>query len=258
MTASESAKVPAVERALAVLEILAESKRGFSISEMARRLGVPKSSIHLILTTLERRGYLLKNTQSRRYFVGLKLVSLAHVALDGFEVRQRAVPFLLSLAAKTGLTVHMAVLEGNEAVLIERIESPGLVKLNTWVGQRMHVNCTAVGKVLSAFLSEEEFKRTVQAKRLIKHNQNTISSVGKLREELNRVRAAGYAVDDEEEEVGVRCVGAPVFDHSGRAVAAVSVAGTTSQIPSGSIEGLARLLRDTGYRISAELGYGRH
>jgi DNA-binding IclR family transcriptional regulator len=257
MPAPENTKVPAVERALAVLEILAESKRGFSISEMARRLGVPKSSIHLILATLERRGYLVKNPQSRRYFVGLKLVSLAHVALDGFEVRQRAVPFLLSLAAKTGLTVHMAVLEGHEAVLIERIESSGLVKLNTWIGQRMHVNCTALGKVLSAFLPEEEFKRTVQAMRLIKHNQKTISSVGKLREELNRVRAAGYAVDDEEEEVGVRCVGAPVFDHSGRAVAAVSVAGTTSQIPSASIDGLAELVRDTGYRISAELGHGR-
>jgi DNA-binding IclR family transcriptional regulator len=257
MPVAEQAKVPAVERALAVLEILAESKRGFSISEMARRLGVAKSSIHLILTTLERRGYLLKNPQSRRYFVGLKLVSLAQVALDGFEVRERAVPFLLSLAAKTGLSVHMAVLEGNEAVLIERIESPGLVKLNTWVGQRMHINCTAVGKVLTAFLSEEEFKRTVQAKRLIKHNQNTISSIGKFREELSRVRAAGYAVDDEEEEVGVRCVGAPVFDHSNRVVAALSVAGTTTQIPENRIKELARLVQDTGTRISRELGYAR-
>jgi DNA-binding IclR family transcriptional regulator len=257
MPASESTKVPAVERALAVLEVLAESKRGFSISEMARRLGVPKSSIHLILATLERRGYLVKNPQSRRYFVGLKLVSLAHVALDGFELRQRAVPFLLALAAKTGLTVHMAVLEGNEAVLIERIESPGLVKLNTWVGQRMHVNCTAVGKVLSAYLTEEEFKRTIQTKRLIKHNQNTISSLGRLREELNRVRAAGYAVDDEEEEVGVRCVGAPVFDQTARAVAAVSVAGTTSQIPADGIERLAALVQEAGIRISRELGNAR-
>jgi DNA-binding IclR family transcriptional regulator len=255
MAVDEGTKVPAVERALAALELLAESKRGFSISEMARRLGVPKSSTHLILTTLERRGYLVKNPQSRRYFVGLKLVSLAHVALDGFELRQRAVPFLLSLATQTGLTVHMAVLEGNEAVLIERIESPGFVKLNTWVGQRMHVNCTAVGKVLVAFIPEEEFKRKVQAKRLIKHNQNTISSIGKLRDELNKVRAAGYAIDDEEEEVGVRCVGAPVFDQSGRAVAAVSVAGTTSQIPAEGIEGLAKLVRDTGWRISRELGH---
>jgi DNA-binding IclR family transcriptional regulator len=255
MPDSDSTKVPSVERALAVLEILAESKRGFSISEMARRLGVPKSSIHLILTTLERRGYLVKNPQSRRYFVGLKLVSLAYLALDGFEVRERAVPFLLSLAAKTGLGVHMAVLEGNEAVLIERIESPGLVKLNTWVGQRMHVNCTALGKALVAFLPEEEFKRTVQAKRLIKHNQNTISSMVKFREELTRVRAAGYAVDDEEEEVGVRCVGAPVFDHLDRVVAALSVAGTTTQIPGNRIEELARLVQDTGTRISRELGY---
>jgi DNA-binding IclR family transcriptional regulator len=256
MTSFELAKVPALERALAALEILSESKHGFSISEMARRLGVPKSSIHLILTTLERRGYLLKNPQSRRYSMGLKLVGLARMALDGLQLRQQAIPFLLSLAAKTGLTVHMGVLESGEAVLIERIECPGLVKLNTWVGQRMHVNCTALGKALIAFLPEEEFKRTIQPRRLIKHNQNTISSMAKLREELNRVRLLGYAVDDEEEEVGVRCVGAPIFDHHGRVAAALSVAGTTVQIPAGEVEGLARLVQDTAGKISQELGYG--
>lgn len=257
MPPAEVMKVPAVERALAVLEILAESKRGFSISEMARRLKAPKSSIHLIVTTLERRGYLLKNQQSRRYFIGLKLVSVARLALDSFELRQQAMPFLLSLAAKTGLTVHMAVLEGNEAVLIERIESPGLVKLNTWIGQRMHVNCTALGKALVAFLSDEEFKRTVQTRRLIKHNQNTISSIAKLRDDLSRVRALGYAVDDEEEEVGVRCVGAPIFDYTGRTAAALSVAGTSVQIPAGDVEHLAKLVQETAGRISRELGYGR-
>lgn len=253
----EGAKVPAVERALAVLEILSDSRRGFSISEMARRLKVPKSSTHLILTTLERQGYLLKNPQSRKYSVSLKLVSLARVALDGFELRQRAMPFLLSLAADTALTVHMAVLEGSEAVLIERLESPGLVKLNTWIGQRMHINCTALGKALVAFLPEEEFKRTFQARRLIKHNQNTISSAARLREELIRVRSLGYAVDDEEEEVGVRCVGAPIFERNGKVAAAVSVAGTTVQIPERQVTVLAKSVQETASRISRELGFGR-
>lgn len=257
MTVIDVPKVPAVERALGVLEILSECKRGFSVSEMARRMRVPKSSIHLILTTLEHRGYLLKNPQSCRYSVGLKLVSLARLALDGFNLRQQAVPFLLPLAAKTGLTVHMAILEGSEAVLIERIESSGLVKLNTWVGQRMHVNCTALGKALAAFLSEEEFKRLVQNRRLIKHNQNTINSMARLRDELRRVRSVGYAVDDEEEEVGVRCVGAPVFDYSRRVVAALSLAGTTVQIPEGQVGTLARMVQETAAKISRELGYGR-
>lgn len=257
MLAAEEMKVPAVDRALAVLEILSESKRGFSISELARRLKAPKSSIHLIVTTLEQRGYLLKNQQSRRYFVGLKLVSLARLALDSFELRQQAMPFLLPLAAKTGLTVHMAVLEGNEAVLIERIESPGLVKLNTWIGQRMHVNCTALGKALVAFLPDDEFKRRVQMRRLIKHNQNTISSITKLRDDLSQVRSLGYAVDDEEEEVGVRCIGAPIFDYTGRTASALSVAGTTIQIPAGDVERLAKLVQETAGKISRELGYGR-
>ena len=165
--------------------------------------------------------------------------------------------FLLELAAKTGLTVHMAVLVGSEAVLIERIDSHGLVKLDTWVGMRMHVHCSAVGKVLIAFLPDEEFRRIVQPKRLIKHNQNTISSMPKLREELARVRHAGFAIDDEEEEIGVRCAGAPVFDRSHAVVAAVSVAGTVTQIPANQVEELGKLVRGAALKISWRLGYGQ-
>lgn len=256
MSASKTGKVPAVDRAFAALELLAKSKGGLSISGVARQLKIPKSSMHLIMTTLEDRGYLWKDLPSRKYFVSLRLTDLARVALEGFELRERSKHFLLDLAAKTGLTVHMAVLEGSEAVLIEIIQSPGRVKLDTWVGQRMHVHCTAVGKALLAFVSEEQFKRTIQGKRLIKHNPYTICSTAKLRDELNKIRAAGYAVDNEEEEVGVRCVGAPIFDHSGRVVAAISVAGTTAQIPLDRIEKVAECVRDTAERISRTVGYG--
>jgi DNA-binding IclR family transcriptional regulator len=255
MSVSKTGKVPAVDRAFATLELLAASNGGLSISTVARRLKAPKSSIHLIMTTLEDRGYLRKDLPSRKYFVGLRITDLARVTLEGFEVRKLSRHLLVDLAAKIGLTVHMAVLEGSEAVLIERIQSPGLVQLDTWVGQRMHVNCTAVGKALLAYLSEEEFKRTIQGRRLIKHNQYTICSIAKLRDELNRIRAAGYAVDDEEEEIGVRCIGAPIFDHTGKVIAAISAAGTTAQIPLDRMEKIAKCVRDTAGRISLTLGY---
>jgi DNA-binding IclR family transcriptional regulator len=256
MSASKTGKVPAIDRAFAALELLADSKGGLSVSEIARRLKLPKSSTHLIITTLEDHGYLWKDLSSHKYFVGLKLSHLAQVTLEGLELRERAKGFLKDLATKIGLTVHLAILEGSEAVLIEKIQAPGIVKLDTWVGQRMHLNCTAVGKALLAFLSEEEFERTLHGRRLIKHNHYTISSIPELRDEMKKVKAAGYALDNEEEEVGVRCLGAPIFDHTGRVAAAISVAGTTVQLPWDQTEKVAEIVRDTARKISWTLGYG--
>lgn len=179
-----------------MLELLAQSRRGFSVSEISRRLALPKSSIHLILTTLERRGYLQKSSQTGKYRFGLRLVSLSRTALESLELREEAKPLLEVLMRKTGLTVHMAILERNEAVIIEKVEPPGLIQLATWIGRRMGVNCTGAGKALIAFLPEDEFNREIRAKGLAKHNHKTIVSLNKLRQELARVRELGHAGSD--------------------------------------------------------------
>jgi DNA-binding IclR family transcriptional regulator len=254
MTGSRGYAVPSIERALTVLEFLAHSRRGFSISEMSRRLGIPKSSTHLILTTLERRGFLQKNTQTGRYCFGLQLVSLSRSALENLDLREEAKPFLQSLMRKTGLTVHLAVLERNEAVIIEKVEAPGLLKLATWIGRRLDVNCTGVGKALIAFLPEDEFDRLIRAKSFARHNDRTIISISAMKRELAGVRQLGYAFDDEEDEVGLRCVGAPIFDANQKTVAAVSVAGTTSQIPVERVSALATTVKQAAEELSARLG----
>lgn len=257
MAAAKTGKVPAVERAFAALELLAESKGGLSMSAVAHRLQAPKSSIHLIMRTLEDQGYLWKDQTSRKYFIGLRFIDLAGAAGSrGFELRERSKHLLLNLTRKLGLTVDMGVLEGSQAVLIEVVQSPGVAKLDTWVGHRMDLNCTALGKALLAFVSEGEFERIFQGKRLVRHNQNTICSIRKLRDELSKVRAAGYAVNHEEEEIGICSVGAPVFDHSGQVVAAISVDGTTAELAEDSIDKVAESVRDTAERISRSLGYG--
>ena len=256
MAAAKTGKVPAVDRAFATLELLAESKGGLSMSAVAHRLQAPKSSIHLIMRTLEDQGYLWKDQTSRKYFIGLRLIDLAGAGSRGFELRERSKHLLLNLTRKLGLTVDMGVLEGSQAVLIEVVQSPGVAKLDTWVGHRMDLNCTALGKALLAFVSEEEFERIFQGKRLVRHNQNTICSIRKLRDELSKVRAAGYAVNHEEEEIGICSVGAPVFDHSGQVVAAISVDGTTADLGEDSIDKVAESVRGTAERISRSLGYG--
>jgi DNA-binding IclR family transcriptional regulator len=247
--------VPSIERALSVLECLAEAKRGFSLSEIARRLRIPKSSVHLILSTLERRGFLQKNVNTGRYCFGLRLVSLSRNAIENLDLREEARPFLHSLMEESGFTVHLAVMERDEAVIIDKVEAPGLVRLASWIGRRLDVNCTGVGKVLLAFLPDDELDRLLKTKEFARHNSRTIFSKSALKRELLRVKQSGYSFDDEEDEPGVRCIGAPVFDQDGKAVAAISIAGISSQIASNRVPILATLVKRVAGNISARLGY---
>lgn len=248
-----SGGVPALERALTVLESLAQSRKGYSASELSRRLSLPKSSVHLILRTLERRGYLQKQASGGRYRFGLKLVALSRAALDGVELRDEGRAALNNLVARTGLTGHMGVLERSEIVIIERIESTSPVRVVSWVGRRMDVNSTAVGKALIAYLPDSEFEAQVRPSQLSRHNDRTIGTLAALRRELDRVRQLGYSTCDEEDEVGVRCVGAPILNAAGHSVAAISVSGTTTQIPVERIPELGEQVKATAAEISARL-----
>jgi DNA-binding IclR family transcriptional regulator len=251
-----SGGVPALERALTVLECLSQSRKGYSVSELSRRLALPKSSVHLILRTLERRGYLQKQSAGGRYKFGMKLIALSRTALDGVELRDEARPSLAALAQQTGLTVHMGVLERSEIVIIERIESATAIRVVSWIGRRLDVNSTAVGKALIAYLPEAAFEAEVRASQLTRHNDRTIASMTALRRELERVRQLGYAVCDEEDEIGVRCVGAPILNHTSHAIAAISVAGTTTQIPPERVAELGSQVKAAANDISARVQRG--
>lgn len=252
MTATKTPSVPALDNALRVLELLANSKTGLSLSELTRRLEIPKSSTHCLLVTLERRGYLHRNDRNR-YLFGLKLFSLANTALRGLELRETAAPFLRALAARTGLTVHLAMLEQHEAVLVEKVEPAGVFKLATWLGKRMDVHCTALGKALIAYLPEEELEAMVAERGLPRHNENTICSLRRLRENLARARSQGYVIDDEEDEIGTRCIGVPVFGPGGVVKASISVSGTTSEITNDNLTFVAERLVETAAAISGVL-----
>ena len=252
MTAVKTPSVPALENALSVLELLAHSKAGLSLSELTRRLEIPKSSAHCLLVTLERRGYLHKNERNR-YLFGLKFFSMANTALRGLELREKAAPFLRSLMARTRLTVHLAMLEQHEAVLVEKVEPAGVFKLATWLGKRMDLHCTALGKALMAYMPEEELEAMVHERGLPRHNENTICSLRRLKENLAKARKQGYVIDDEEDEIGTRCIGAPVFGAGEAVAAAVSVSGTTAEITNENLVFVAERLMECAASISALL-----
>src|SRR5580704_227242 len=136
MNGGATPSAPAVERILSILELLSVTKSGLTLPELSRRLGLPKSSTYCLLVTQERRGYLLRNNRTHRYMFGLKLFSLANMALSGVELRENAASFLHPLMEWSRLTVHMAIIEDHEAVLIEKVEPPGLVRLAGGAGRR--------------------------------------------------------------------------------------------------------------------------
>lgn len=236
-----------------VLEFLARSKRGASLSSVSRSLALPKSSTYLVLKTLEQEGYLQRSVRSGKFCFGVRLVRLCRSALANLDLREVARPCLTDLMRQTGITVHLAVLEGNEAVIIDRISPPGSSAGADWVSRRLDVNCTGVGKALAAFLPEEQLEELITAQRFARHNDNTIVSVPGLKRELSKVREQGYALDDEEDEIGVRCVGVPILDGNQRALAAISLAGTTEQIPLEKVRALALALKQTATEISFQL-----
>ena len=258
MSSLQTPSVPALERGLAILEIVAKSRNGYTFSQLAERLEFPKSSVHALLVTLERLGYLQQMESTGRYVTGLNLVRIATAASHGITLRQKAGPVLCDLTQRTGLTAHMAILEHNEAILVAKVEPSGTIPVATWLGKRIDYHCTSMGKALIAWLAEDEVRQLVKERRMLRHNENTICTLERLKAELLRTRKVGYAVDDEEEEIGIRCVGVPVIDGSGEVAAAISVSGTVQQIRPEDMPRLGTLLQGAAHDMSQRLSATTH
>ncbi len=254
LPAPATQSVPALEKALSILQMLASSRSGLSLQEIVQKSGLPRSSVHCILVTLQRQDLLYRNESTSRYMFGLKLFSLANMAISGLKLRDQAAPFLYNLMHQTQLTVHMAILERNEAVLVAKVDAPGVVRMATWLGKRMELHCTGLGKALICYWDQERLDALIGEHGLPRHNDNTIASIKRLKLELQKAAERGYAIDDEEDEIGLRCIGVPVFDHAGIVTAAISVAGTTSQITAENVGETAKRVISAAAEISHVLG----
>lgn len=238
--AKSTPSVPSVERVFVILEVLAKSRTGLTLRELAAICGLPKSSVHCIILTLQRSGYLHRNPRTSRYLFGRKLLMLANSALSGLELREHAEPYMRELARRTRLRVHLGILELNEVVVVAKVDPcPGVRNIASWVGKRLELHCTALGKALICNWSEADVGRLAREHTLSRHNDNTISTLKRLQEELAAVRRAGYSVDDEEDVLGFRCVGAPIYGGGGEIVAAMSVSGATSEITAENLKLIA-------------------
>src|SRR5207244_6187603 len=199
-----------------ISEVVEQRREGHTNAEISHKLGIPKSSASYILRTLEKRSYLRREAETGRYRLGLKILSLGGDEQANLDIADVALPFMRSLVERIHLTVHLAVLDQGEAVYIEKVEALGFFKVNTWVGRRMFLHSTSVGKCLLAWLPKHEVETMVKQQGLKKRTPKTITTMTKLLADLDHVKQSGYAVDDEENSLGARGLGTAISDATGQ------------------------------------------
>ena len=252
-TSGKRQQVTSVERALTIRELLAGKSHGMSTSDLSRRIRVPKSSTSYLLRTLVTRGYVSRDAETGHHTLGIRLLSLGGQAMQGLELRDIAMPHLRHVVERTHLDTHLAILDHGDAVYVERIESPGFIKMATWIGRRMVPHVTGVGKALICCHDRAAVEEIIAIHPLKPITRNTITTLPRLMAELEKTRQRGYAIDDEH-EARVRCLAAPVFAATGEVVAAIGVSGTVGQISDDDVGKIGNLIRLTALKFSGQLG----
>lgn len=244
-----------VDRTLSILEAVSHSEHGLTNSDISRRLKIPKSSASYILRVLENRGYLLRENGSGKYRLGLKLMGLTRDMLTHIDVREIAKPVMEEFVRRVNLSSHLAVLDNGRAVYVEKVEALNFVKMDIWVGHRLPVHSTAIGKVLVSNMTPDEISGILNLRGMDKRTPKTIMTPAKYLKEIEKVKAFGFAIDNEENSTGVRCVAAPVFDAQGQIVAALGTSATTMQLNEDNLPKIVKLIQQSGLNISGQMGY---
>jgi IclR family acetate operon transcriptional repressor len=221
--------------------------------DTAKQLRMSKSTTHRYLVTLEKLGAVERDLQER-FHLGLKMIELAGLTLSNLDLRKHAEAFLDELAAQTKETIHLAVPSGTQIVYIAKADSALSIRMFSHIGAQAPIYCTALGKAMLAYSTSTKVDEVLRAG-LPSRTPHTITSRQALQHELERVRSLGYAIDDEENEIGVCCIGAPIFDYSARAIGAISISGPVDRMtPARRLE-FGLMVRDTGLRLSKRMGY---
>lgn len=245
--------IAVIERTLRVLEAF-EGQQNVRLADLAARTGLVKSSVFRILFTLERLGYVEKGPE-RRYSLSGRLSRLAGAARPGSDLSSAAAPFMTDILRRFQETVNLGVLEGGEVLYVRVMESPHVFRLAAHAGMRSPVHSTALGKCLVAHLPKAKLESILKSGPLKSSTPRTIHDRASFYHELRRVREHGYAVDDQEDSRGIRCLGAPIFDRDGNVVAALSISAPAVRLPQRRDREVAAALKEACTRISTLRGY---
>jgi len=244
-----------LERAFTILDVLASSGKDQSLAEVVERVGVNRSTCYRLLRILERHHFTERDSATGKYRLGSKLLELGKQAASRFDLAQLARPYLERLSQESGETAHLGILCDGEVVSIANVDSHHALRISGTLGLRSPAHCSSLGKALLAFLPEADVNELVRRQGLKPYTRNTITRRADLKRELQQIRRRGYAIDDEELEDGLKCIGAPVRDYSGRAIAALSIAGAAFRLNGERLPLLARSVVRAAADLSIKLGF---
>lgn len=246
----------AAERVLILLQYAADNPDGLGVREAGRQLGHSPATIHRLITALSNQGFVVRDELTERYQLGPEAVRLGLTALSRLGVRQVARQDLERLSSASGETALLGVARGNQAVYIDKAVCNRDIRIDAPIGAERAYNCTAVGKVLLSGMTRQELEHLAAEGAFQRSTEHSIIDVEALAVELEQIRDRGWAFDGEEYRLGICCVAAPIHDHQGRVVAAVTVTGPAPRIRE-RLEFLGVQVVDHAGTISAKLGYGR-
>jgi DNA-binding IclR family transcriptional regulator len=254
-SAADSFQVPALDRALNILELLATQPAGMRMRELAEKLKIPANSVFRITGLLEKRGYLLREGEEMRYQLSRKILSLGYAAIGEDKLIAHAHDVMQSLRDETKETVLIGVRVGTRGVVIEQFASTQPIKFLIDPGSQFDLHATAPGKVFVAFLPAAERSALLKGLKFTRYNERTLDTRAKFEAELEIVRAQGYSVDLAEVIDGLHCVGAPIFDHRGYPIAALWVTGPSFRFPKSALPRMGGKVVAAAAQISRRFGY---
>jgi IclR family transcriptional regulator, acetate operon repressor len=250
---SRSCWVNAIEKTLAMLEAVAAAEGGSSLAELSARVGVPKPTAHRILQILTEGRYVVPDGKGS-YQPGPALVALAGNIFGSLQFARPARAAVLSLREKTGHTVHLAIRNGDRAIYVDKAEADRPFQMVSRVGMSIPLHCTAIGKAILSALPEAETRGLLSSAGLERRTPHTLTSVAEVLADIESVRRRGYAIDNEENEAGVRCVGAAIYNSIGDVMGAVSISALTFLLSPDKVDEAGHAVRSAAAEISATLG----
>lgn len=251
---TRSGRVQAIDRAIMVLDCFTERKPQLRLSEITEILDINKSTLHGIISTLKYHGLIDQDDLTQEYRLGLKHIEYGQRVLDSMNISRIAKPIIERVCDELEETVHIGTLDDEEVVYIEKKESQQSMRIFTTIGARNPAHTTGVGKAMMAYLDEEELSN-ILPEVLVKLTPKTITDRNQLKLELSQIRLRGFAYDNEENNLGLSCVAAPIFDYTGKAVYGISVSGPTMRMNSDKITRASRIVKEAADEISRKLGY---
>ena len=253
----ERYRIHVIDRAAQILDCFGFDHQELSVSEIGAKTGLHRSTAHRILMALEYNDLIKQNPSTGKYHLGIKLFKLGHQAVSQLNLREICRPFLSRLMNDTKETIHLAVLDDDQVLYLDKVEGPHALRMPSRVGRHIPTYCTSLGKAMLSCLDDQEVKSILRRQTLKPHTENTVKNINQLLADLRSVRKRGYAVDNEEIEIGLRCVGAPLRDYTGGMVGAISVAAPSARLSEKNTPVTGRMIIAIAAEISEQLGFER-